>query len=403
MKSILLTVMLIPCACQPNEVQDVNTVKPTTTEKQKTAKAVPVAAEKVEANTLRMAAGDHFAIGAAIAHSMLSGKDDDCKQVAATQFNTLTAENAMKWGQIHPDEKRFIFKRADTLVEFAKQNDQAVIGHVLVWHNQTPKWVFTGADGKTASREELLARMKTHMEAVMGHYKGSIKGWDVVNEAFTGKGSLRNSGWRKIIGDDFIVKAFEFAHTIDPHVELYYNDYGMTGKGKRQATVTLVKELKAKGIRIDGVGMQGHWSINYPKLEDIEASIVAFAEAGVKVHITELDVDVLPYTTKKPSEGDLSQKETYNKKYDPYRDGLPDAVQKKLAKRYADIFKLFIKHRDTIDRVTFWGVTDKYTWKNNFPVKGRINHPLLFDRDGKPKPAYHAVMKVLKEPTAERP
>jgi endo-1,4-beta-xylanase len=179
-------------------------------------------------------------------------------------------------------------------------------------------------------------------------------------------------------------------------VELLYNDYSMTGQAKRNAVVAMIKDLKGKNIRIDGVGMQGHWGIIQPSINYIEASIIAYASAGVKVHITELDIDVLP---RKPGMygADVSQRMSADPSSDPYVNGLPEEKQQQLAKRYEEIFRLFLKHRDKIERVTFWGATDRYSWLNNWPIHGRTSHPLLFDRNGNPKPAFHSVIKVASE------
>jgi len=346
-------------------------------------------------DTLRKVFADDFYIGAAVASSLPGSKDETTKKMLGTQFNAVTPENCMKFGSIHPQPDTYNFKQADQLVEFAEKHKMTVTGHNLVWHSQTPDWVFKNREGGNLTRDELLARLRKHVETVMGRYKGRIRGWDVVNEAFNNDGSLRKTKWREIIGDDYLEAVFKIAHMVDPQAELYYNDYGMTGKGKRDASVKLVKAFKAKGIRIDGVGMQGHWGLGGPGITEIEKTIVAIAATGVKVHITELDIDVLP--GRKPGRGGDLTKEEYQKKVDPYRDGLPDEMQKKLAKRYADIFALFLKHRKTIERVTFWGVSDRYSWKNNFPIRGRVNHALLFDREAKPKPAFRAVVDLKKK------
>jgi len=342
--------------------------------------------------TLREAFADDFLIGAALSTRLPGGHDKVSTSMIAAQFNQVTPENCMKFGQIHPQPDRYNFTPADQLVAFAEKNKMTVVGHVLVWHNQTPDWVFENAQGKNLTRDELIARMRKHMEAVLGRYKGRIKGWDVVNEAFNGNGTMRRTKWFEIIGADLLEVAFRNAHAVDPNIELYYNDYGMTGGGKRNATVKLIEEFKAKGIRIDGVGMQGHWGLGGPSIDAIEQSIITFAKTGVKVHITELDVDVLP--GRKPNRGGDLTKEQYQKEVDPYRNGLPDDMQQRLAKRYAALFGLFLKHKDKIARVTFWGASDKYSWKNNYPIRGRVNHALLFDREAKPKPAFHAVMRL---------
>ncbi|NLJ74545.1 MAG: hypothetical protein GX331_06070 [Firmicutes bacterium] len=296
-------------------------------------------------------------------------------------FNAVTAENIMKWDSIHPREGVYNFSSSDALIDYAEKHGMSVTGHTLVWHNQTPNWVFVDESGQDVSREELLARMEEHIKTVVGRYKGRVKGWDVVNEAIdqnpeTGRWELRDSKWREIIGDDFIEYAFRFAHEADPDAELYYNDYSATDPGKRDAIYALVKGLLDKGIRVDGIGMQGHWEINAPSEYLIREAIEKYSSLGVKVHITELDISVF----------------SWNDRSNRYADGLPDDVAARQGERYASVFRLFKEYASVIDRVTFWGVKDNYSWKNNFPVQGRRDYPLLFDKDGKPKPSFWAVV-----------
>lgn len=296
-------------------------------------------------------------------------------------YNTVTAENSMKWESIQPRPGVFRFVGADQVVDYAEQNGMDVVGHTLVWHSQTPNWVFEDDQGNPATRDELLARMETHIKTVVGRYKGRVKGWDVVNEAIdqnpaTGKWELRDSKWRQIIGDDFIEYAFRFAHEADPDAELYYNDYSATDPGKRDAIYNLVKGLLDKGLRVDGIGMQGHWEIDSPSEYRIKEAIEKYASLGVKVHITELDVSVY----------------SWNDRSNRYRDGLSVEMADRQAERYASIFRIFLEYASVIDRVTLWGVRDSNSWKNNFPVQGRKDYPLLFDGQGEPKPAFWAVL-----------
>jgi endo-1,4-beta-xylanase len=270
-----------------------------------------------------------------------------------------------------------------------------IVGHTLLWHNQTPAWVFQGTDGKPTDRATLLARLEGHIKTVVGRYKGRIHGWDVVNEALNEDGTMRDTAWRRIIGDDYIAKAFEFAQAADPGAELYYNDFNLAKPAKRAAAIRIARDLKAKGLRVDGIGEQGHWLIDSPSIDALEATITDIAAAGFRVHITELDIDPLPREA--GMEGaDLARTTAYRERTNMYRDGLPDDVQSRLAARYADVFRLFLKHKDKIARVTFWGVSDAQTWLNNFPVRGRTNHPLLWDRKGAAKPAYDAVADALR-------
>jgi endo-1,4-beta-xylanase len=271
-----------------------------------------------------------------------------------------------------------------------------------VWHSQTPRWVFQDAEGKPLTRDALLARMRDHIRTVVGRYKGRIHGWDVVNEALNEDGTLRRSPWLNIIGEDYIAQAFKFAHEADPNAELYYNDYNLEVPAKRDGAVALVKQLKAQGLTIHGVGSQAHDRLDLPRSVELhDQSIAALAATGVKVHITELDVDVLPRAMR-ANTADLGAavRPSSAVNMNPYVAGLPDSVQQKLAKRYADLFAVFLKHRDVIDRVTFWGVGDGDSWLNNFPVRGRTNHALLFDRQDLPKPAFDAVMQVARAPRA---
>ncbi len=294
------------------------------------------------------------------------------------QFNSLTAENAMKWSLTHPREEVYDFTRADAVAAFAVQHGMTLIGHTLVWHEMTPPWVFQGPDGNDATRELLLSRMEEYIQTVVGRYRGKFRGWDVVNEAIAEKGPelLRDSPWRRIVGEDFVEQAFRLAAAADPNAELYYNDYGLTRPAKRDKAVRLIRDLQAKGIKVHAIGIQGHWNIQQPPLEDIERSIETFAALGIKVNITELDISL------------FTKEQTDNR----YKDTVPPEVLAKQAARYAAAFEIFRRHRDIIDRVTIWGTTDRYSWLNHSPVKGRTDHPLLFDRTSKPKPAFWAVI-----------
>jgi len=247
-----------------------------------------------------------------------------------------------------------------------------------------------------ADRDTLLARMRDHIRAVVGRYKGRIKGWDVVNEALNEDGTMRQSLWMKIIGDDYIAKAFQLAHEADPEAELYYNDYSLENEAKRNGAVELIKKLKAQGVTITGVGLQGHNKMDWPSVEQQDATIAAFGKLGVKVMITELDIDVLPAASQHRG-ADITLNVELQTKLNPYANGLPDSVQQALAKRYADLFGVYLKHRDVITRVTFWGVADGDSWLNYWPVKGRTSYPLLFDRDGKPKSAFDAVIGAARQ------
>lgn len=342
--------------------------------------------------TLKDAFKDYFLIGAAMNKDQIYEKDSRGAGIVKAQFNTISPENALKWASIHTKRDRYDFETADRYVAFGERNKMFTIGHTLVWHNQTPKWVFEDEKGNAVSRDELLKRMREHIQTVVGRYKGKIKGWDVVNEALNEDGSLRESPWLKIIGEDYIAKAFQFAHEADPNAELYYNDYSLENEAKRKGAISLIKKLLAQKIPIKAVGLQGHNNFTFPTIAQQETTIEEFANLGIKVNITELDISVLP-----EPEGFSGAEVTVNfelkEKLDPFKKGLPDEMQKKLADRYAELFGVFLKHRKHISRITFWNVTDGESWLNNFPVRGRTNYPLLFDREGKPKSAFYKVIE----------
>ena len=347
--------------------------------------------------TLKDAFAGSFLIGAALNESQFTEQDSRGVPIVKAQFNTVTPENILKWENVHPRPGEYAFAAPDRYVAFGEGNGMFIVGHTLVWHQQTPRWVFFDATGSRVSRDTLLARLRDHIHTVVGRYKGRIKGWDVVNEAVDEDGSLRKSLWLEIIGPDYIEKAFQWANEADPQAELYYNDYSVENAPKRNGIVALVKGLQAKGIRITAVGLQGHNRLEWPTLAQQDSTITAFAALGVKVAITELDIDVLPRATRAQT-ADISVSAAPAASLNPYASGLPDSVQQALAKRYADLFGVYVKHKDTITRVTFWGVTDGDSWLNGWPVRGRASYPLLFDRAGKPKPAFDAVIRATERP-----
>lgn len=346
-----------------------------------------------KSDTLKDAFRGKFLIGVAVNRPQIHGRNEQELTIITKQFNSLTAENDMKWMHIHPKKDEFNFEHADKLVALAEANKMAVIGHTLIWHSQHPQWVFKKDDGSAIDSTELFLRMKNHIHTIVGRYKGKVHGWDVVNEALNEDGSLRKSGFLETGGTSFIAKAFQLANEADPNAELYYNDYNIVNAAKRDGAIRIVKDLKNKGIRIDGVGIQGHWGLDYPSLQEIETAIEMYAAAGVKVMITELDISVLPSPFRMPT-ADVSVRFENSPAMNPYPDGLPDSVQEKLAERYAEIFRLFNKHADKISRVTFWGLHDGVSWKNNFPIRGRTDYTLLWDRQLNPKKAFHAVLKT---------
>ncbi len=333
-----------------------------------------------------------FYIGAALNEAQILGKDSAAVNVVKTHFNSIVAENCMKSGEIQPVEGQYNFELPDKLVEFGEENDMFIVGHCLIWHSQAPRWFFMDEEGNEVSRELLIERMRTHISTVVGHYKGRVDSWDVVNEAVLDDGSWRNTKFYEIIGEEYIKLAFQFAHEADPDAELIYNDYSMFHEGRRNKVVEIVKNLKSEGIRIDGVGMQAHYGLDNLPLEKIEESIVAFAEAGAEVSITELDITVLPFPDWRVG-AEISASFEYQQKMNPYADGLNDSAELAWNNAYMDLFKLLLKHEDKIKRVTLWGVDDNHTWKNNWPMRGRTDYPLLFDREYKAKPIVDALIK----------
>lgn len=344
--------------------------------------------------TLKDVLGKYFLVGVAVDRNLPAGEDPQAETLVKAQFNQVVAENCMKGELIHPEVNRYDWTDADRLVDWSQRNGMTLIGHCLVWHSQPPKWMFTDEIGKNVSRETLIGRMYSHIMTVVTRYRGKIKGWDVVNEAFEDDGSYRKTPYYNIIGPEYLALAFQFAHEADPNAELYYNDYSMSKPGKREAVCQLVRQLKAKGIRIDAVGMQSHNGYNYPDYSDYEKSLEAFAAEGVKVMLTELDMNMLP-NPKDFNGAEISQNFKLMEQYNPYVKGLDKKAQKLFNQRYLDLFRIVERHKDVISRVTFWGVNDGHTWLNDWPVKGRTNYPMLFDRDYQAKPVVKDILKLF--------
>jgi endo-1,4-beta-xylanase len=354
-----------------------------------------VLSSRQERPALKDAFKDSFLIGAALNRNQFYESDQVGVSIIKAHFNSITPENVLKWESVHPQPGKYDFDAPDRYVAFGEKYHMFIIGHTLVWHNQTPRWVFQDDKGNPLDRDTLLKRMRDHIHTVVGRYKGRINGWDVVNEALNEDGTLRQSPWMKIIGEDYLAKAFEFAHEADPKAQLYYNDYSLENEAKRNGAIELIKKLKALGVPIVAVGLQGHDKMDWPTVEQQDATITAFAKLGIKVNITELDIDVLPPAAQNRG-ADITLNVELQAKLNPYANGLPDSVQQALAKRYADLFGVFVRHRDVIGRVTFWGVTDGDSWLNGWPVKRRTSYPLLFDRNGQPKPAFDAVIRTAR-------
>ena len=386
--------------------------------------------------TLKDAYKDQFLVGAAINRSMATGTagrralDLVQKDLALVkeQFNQITAENDMKWLLIHPREGAdgYNFGPADAFVNFGVSHNLVVVGHTLVWHSQTPNWVFAGTNpppaaantapgtgagaaasaagtnapgrggfgrgfgggfgrgytGPRASREELLERMRDHIHTVVGRYQGRIKSWDVVNEAIADGGGtniLRNSLWLQIIGPDYIAKAFQYAHEADPDAILRYNDYGLENPDKRRKLITLIRSLQEQKVPVHAIGSQAHVNVS-TSFEIMDQALTEMATFGLPIHITELDVNSAA-GGQRGTGADLAGNASAT------QGGPVDEASRRQADAYAGIFRAFLKHRDSVKMVTFWGVNDAVSWR-------RFGTPLLFDGNHQPKPAFDAVIRV---------
>lgn len=344
--------------------------------------------ESVNVTSLKNSYKNDFYIGAALSAEQIEEKQASVDSLIKRQFNSITAENIMKSMFTHPSKDKYDFSLTDKFVAFGEKNKMFIHGHTLIWHSQLAPWMKEIKDST-----EMRNFMKDHITTIVMHSKGKIGSWDVVNEAINDDGTLRKSVFSETLGENFLAEAFQLASQADPKVDLYYNDYSMTIPAKRDGVIKMVKKIQNQGIKIDGIGMQGHWQLNSPSIAEIEKSIIAFSNLGVKVAITELDVSVLPSPWELQG-AEISQKFENTPKMNPYPKSLPDSIQVKLAERYESIFRLFLKHKDKISRVTFWGVHDGQSWLNDWPIKGRTNYPLLFDTKLNSKPAYNSVLKL---------
>ncbi len=332
---------------------------------------------------------NYFLMGVAITPRNLHGEDS---ALIVNNFNSLTAENAMKMGPIHPKENEYFWKDADAIADFAKNQGLKMRGHTLCWHSQAPAWMFTDAKGDTVTKEVLLQRLKDHITTVVNRYKDRVYGWDVVNEVIDDRDSVfyRPSQWYKICGEDFIMKAFEYAHAADPKAVLFYNDYNTENPKKREKIYQMVKKMKERGIPIHAVGLQGHWSINNPSREELEKSITMFAGLGLQVQVTELDVSV--YAGRQGGQLSQGQGRDTSTKFTP-------EMEEPQRDKYKMIFDVFRQHRDKITGITFWNLYDRYTWLDG---RGRKNFPLLFDINRQPKKAYWDVVNFTPGKTTEQ-
>lgn len=341
-----------------------------------------------EKKGLKTVFADDFLIGAAINADQIMEKDSNALSLLPSEFNSITPENIMKCEIIHPEWNKYNFELADKIVLLGDKNDMFTVGHTLVWHSQLSPFVT-----KIKSKDSLTMFLENHINTIASRYDGKIEAWDVVNEALNEDGTMRKTIFLDLLGDDFVTNAFRLAQKATPNSELYYNDYNIEQPKKRAGAIELIKKIQAAGVRIDGVGIQGHWSIKGLPLEDIEQSILEYASLGIKVMFTEVDITVLPNPWDLQG-ADVNQNFEGSPMMNPYPESLPDSVQVALADEYAKLFNLFLKHKDKISRVTFWGISDANSWLNGWPIKGRTNYPLLFDRKYLPKPAYDKVVNI---------
>ncbi len=321
----------------------------------------------------------YFPVGAAVTLASLRSH-----RRLLRHFNSLTAENYMKPMYMHPSEDEYNFRYADKIVDYAMQSKKRLRGHTLVWHNQTPGWFFAQG-GEKASRALVLSRMEDHISTVMGHFCAAAYAWDVVNEPIEdddGKGLLRESPWRAAIGDDYIAHAFRFARKADPACVLFLNEYNETAPAKRGRIAELARALRADGVPLDGIGMQGHYNLYGPSADEIAEAIEVYAALGLQVQVTELDISLFAF-------------EDHTVYTQP-----PQELIELQAKRYRQVFEVLRRYHRYVSGVTLWGLADDTSWLSNFPVKKRKNWPLLFDDAHNPKPALEEVLQAARQPLA---
>ncbi|MCF3107731.1 endo-1,4-beta-xylanase [Niabella sp. CC-SYL272] len=338
--------------------------------------------------SLKEAFKNDFLIGTALSAGQIGERDAGARVLVPQQFNAITPENVMKCEAIHPQWNRYDYKLADEYVNYGSRRQMFIVGHTLIWHSQLPGFVH-----RIKSPDSLRLFMQQHIHTIASRYAGRVNSWDVVNEALNEDGTLRRSVFFEKLGPSYIAEAFKLAAEAAPGTLLYYNDYNIEQPAKRRGAIELIRKIQASGARIDGVGIQGHWHLGQVPFRDLEQSIADFSALGIKVAITELDINVLP-RPKNMSGAEVSQKFASDPEMNPYPNGLPAALEEQLAKDYEQLFKILVKYKQQISRVTFWGVHDGQSWLNNWPIPGRTNYPLLFDRQGRPKPAYYRVLAV---------
>lgn len=358
-----------------------------------------------DAKTLKEAYSGCFKIGAALSTFDFNERNPQSVELLQKHFNAISPGNDLKPERIHPRPDVWNFGPADAYIKFGQDNGMWILGHTLCWHNQTPEFFWYRENGEPKSKEELYETIRSYIETVCTHFLGKVNAWDVINEIVAEDGGYRDLGWVHALGgkqadvDEFVKFVFRCAEKYAPDTELYYNEFNVWRPSKLAGIIRLVKMLQADGIRIDGVGIQAHWGLNYPKNHYVEEAIDQLSELGVKVMITEIDIDVLPISKEgqvigKSLQDPQYQYEEFEEFLDPYKDGLPEEVEDQLAARYEELFNIFYQHREQIDRVTFWGVHDGTSWKNGSPIPRRTNYPLLFKRDFTPHKAFYKVIGI---------
>ena len=324
-----------------------------------------------------------YKIGVAINVNQSSGQDVVGDSLILRHFNSIVAENCMKCEVVHPEEHTYNWTDADQFVKFGEDHGMQIIGHCLIWHSQCAPWFGVDSLGKPVTAEVLKERMREHIYTEVGRYKGRVAGWDVVNEMVEDDGSYRESFFYQILGPEYIMLALQYAHEADPDAELYLNDYAMASPGKRDRYVEIIKEAKARGLRLDAIGLQSHMGLDHPDWANFEASIQAYIAAGVDVQFTEIDMGALPTITR---HAEVSDNFEYEQALNPYPEALPDSISTLWNDRMTTFLSIVDKYADHVRRVTTWGVTDRDSWKNDWPIKGRTDYPLWIDRNNQLKP-----------------
>ncbi|MDB4752526.1 endo-1,4-beta-xylanase [Winogradskyella sp.] len=353
-------------------------------------------AQKKQINApVKESLADHFEglfyVGAALNEDTILDLDNKSKAIVSKEFNSISPENSLKWMFVQPEHNQFNFKVADDYVKYGIENNMYVVGHALIWHSQLSEFVSSIED-----KNKFYQVVENHINKLVSRYKNKIDAWDVVNEAFNEDGTLRESVFFNNMGKNYIQEVFKLASQADPNADLIYNDYNLYKTEKRKAILKMVQSIKSKGVKISGIGVQAHWDLNSPSIKEIEQIILDISNIGCSVSFTELDISVLPSPWELVG-AEVNQNFTQfegDKRMNPYPKDLPEFLSIKLAKRYQDIFNLFVKHKDKISRVTFWGVSDKHSWLNDWPIKGRTNYPLLFDKNYQTKQAYKSLIEI---------